>query len=195
MAKLIFSEELSIKDFEKYVSGMMQEGIDFLEKELTKIRTNRVHPSLVEDVKISAYGDMMILKNIAVISAADNQTLVVQPFDVALINEIEKALTQEHSLGVTPRNDGKIIKINLPSMSQARRQELIKLSFKHKESALILLRKVRQDILQLAKDAEKSKKISEDLGKRLSKSIQGLLDQHTIKLEQMTNKKEAALNE
>jgi ribosome recycling factor len=195
MSTIILSEDISQKTFEKYVNDLMQESNVFLEKELQKIRTNRAHPSLIEELRVQAYGNIMLLKDLAVVAVIDNQTLSVQPFDIGLLNEIEKALTQDGSLGAMPRNDGKMLKITLPSMSQTRRQELIKIAHKNKELALVGLRKTRQDVLQMIKDAEKNKKISEDLGKRLQKIIQSSLDNSTNFIETIAHKKEQAILE
>lgn len=195
MSTIILTEDISQKTFEKYVNDLMQESSLFCEKELQKIRTNRAHPSLIEELRVQAYGNIMILKDLAVIAVIDNQTLSIQPFDIGVLGDIEKALTQDGNLGAMPRNDGKMLKISLPSMSQARRQELIKIAGKQKELALVGLRKTRQDILQLVKDAEKNKKISEDLGKRLQKSIQTSLDHFTNIIENIVQKKEQAILE
>jgi ribosome recycling factor len=191
---IVFSENLSQKDFEKKVLDEMRKSIDFFEKELLKIRTSRAHTSLVDGIKVDLYGQFMPLRSIAVITVPEPTTIFIQPFDPSSVLQIEKALMQS-DLGTQPRNDGKSIKIILPPMSQARRAELIKSVYKKQEEILIAIRKIRQDILTSLKQAEKDKKLSEDFSSRLQKSLQSCLDETGKNISKLVESKEKSLSE
>jgi ribosome recycling factor len=194
MNGLIITETLSPKDFEKRVLEEMKKTVDFFEREIAKLRTNRAHASLVEDIRVQVYGQQMPLKNLAVITVPEATVLLIQPFDTNTIIDIEKALST-CDLGGQPRNDGKMIKIILPPMSQARRMEMMKVVSKKQEEALVGIRKVRQDVVTLIKQSEKDKKVSEDTSARLQKLLQTLLDSITNTISQITKKKEVSLSE
>lgn len=188
------SDSINIKNFEKEIFDLFQGALSFLDKELSKIRTNRAHPSLIEDIKVSVYGGSSIvaIKHLAIINASDSVTLVVEPFDISTLSDIERVLSQS-DIGLNPKNDGKSIKISLPPMSKDRRNELIKLASKKKEETTIQIRKVRQDILNEIKKAEKNKKLSEDCSNRFQKLLQQIFDKIIDLSETMVKKKEQML--
>ena len=192
MITFTFTEGASTKPFETMVETDMQKHIQHFEKELQKIRTGRAHPSMIEDLKVSAYGTMMPLKETAAISAPDAQLLIVQPWDKTIIPEIEKAITTS-DLGVTPQTDGPIIRIVLPKMSSSRREELSKILGKRLEECKIALRNVRKDVHTAIRDTEKDKKISEDYSKRLQDLLQKVTDKVTAQAETLSGKKEAEI--
>ena len=113
-------------EFEKNVQPEMDKAIKHLDHELAKLRTGRANATLVEDIKVSAYGTQMAIKGLAAISVPDTRLITIQPWDKSVINEIEKAI-QNSDLGVNPINDGDIIRIQLPQMSSERRTELLKI--------------------------------------------------------------------
>lgn len=190
------SDNINIKNFEKEVTELFQPPLVFLDKELGKIRTNRAHPSLVEDIKVSVYGGSSVsaIKHLALINASDAVTLIIQPFDIGTLSEIEKALSQS-DIGLNPKNDGKSIKIALPPMSKERRAELVKVVSKKKEETILQVRKVRQDILNEIKKAEKEKKVSQDCSSRLQKNLQQVCDKIIETCDLYTKKKEQMLQE
>lgn len=192
MANYTFTEGASTKPFETAVEADMHKHIQHFEKELLKIRTGRAHPSMVEDIKVSAYGTMMPLKELAAISAPDAQLLVVQPWDKLIMSEIEKALMGS-DLGVNPTTDGPIIRLVLPKMSSNRRDELTKVLGKRLEECKIALRNVRKDVHTAIRDAEKDKKISEDYSKRLQDILQKITDKVTAAAESISAKKEVEI--
>ncbi len=192
MANYTFTEGASTKPFETTVEADMQKHIQHFEKELQKIRTGRAHPSMIEDIKVFAYGTMMPLKETAAVSAPDAQLLVVQPWDKTFIPEIEKALAAS-DLGVTPMTDGPIIRIVLPKMSSSRRDELSKVLGKRLEECKIALRNVRKDVHTAIRDTEKDKKISEDYSKRLQDLLQKITDKVTAQAETLSSKKDAEI--
>jgi ribosome recycling factor len=187
------SESISTKEFEQSVLSELDKTIDFFEKELNKIRTGRAHVSLIEDVKVDCYGQEMPLNGVAIITTPEPSAFLIQPFDVSIVGEIERALLKT-DLGAQPRIDGKSIKINLPPMSQARREELAKTVGKKAEEAMISIRSVRQDIMNIIKKSEKNKSISEDMERRLSKILQGCIDGASKKIANIASQKEKTLN-
>jgi ribosome recycling factor len=186
------SESMSIKEFEGHVSSELKKSIDFFEKELSKIRTGRAHVSLIEDVKVQCYGQEMPLKEMAIITTPEPAAFLIQPFDMSIIGEIEKALLKT-DLGAQPRIDGKAVRINLPPMSQARRDELAKTVGKKAEEAMISIRATRQDIMNNIKKALKEKALSEDIEKRLVKSLQLQVDNTSKKITFIASNKEKTL--
>jgi ribosome recycling factor len=188
------NDNINPKNFEKLAEKEFAASVSFLEKELQKIRTNRAHPSLIEDIKVMLYGDLTPLKHIAHITCSDTVTISVQPFDRSTIGEIEKALSQS-DIGLNPKNDGVTIKITLPTMSKERRAELIKQVGKKKEEALIQGRTIRQDITKKITESEKKKQISEDTSKKLQKSLQTVFDKINNDTNSLAKKKESQINE
>jgi ribosome recycling factor len=192
MVKFDLTEQTNLKQFEKTAETAMEEHLRHYEKELLKVRTGRAHPSIIEDIRVSYHGSMMPLKNVATISAPDVQLLIVQAWDPELMGEIEKALATA-PLGLSPQNDGTVIRIQLPRMTSARRDELLKVIGKKAEEAKIAVRNVRKDIHNLIRDAEKGKKVSEDLSRRLQDLLQKATDRVIASVDSLTNKKEDEL--
>lgn len=184
-----FVEGAPAKQFEKAVESEMDKTVHFLEKELIKIRTGRAHTAMIEDIKVSVYGNFMPLKQVAALSAPDVNLLVIQPWDKTIIAEVEKALATS-DLGVTPLNDGTVIRIQLQRMSSERREELVKTLGKKLEESKVALRTVRKDFHALIRDAEKAKKISEDYSKRLQDSLQKTTDKKIEAADSLAHKKE-----
>jgi len=183
----------NIKDFEKAINAEMDKAIKHFERELITIRTGRAHASLVENIKVMCYGSsVMNLKEIASITTPEARLIVIQPWDTGTINDIEKALSNSE-LGVTPVNDGALIRIKLPEMSSARRDELVKTLNKKLEETRIALRNVRKDFHNLVRDSEKGKSISQDHSRRLNDTLQKITDKFIETVEQMAHKKETEL--
>jgi ribosome recycling factor len=190
---IAFNENLSLKVFEKYAFDAMKISVDFFEKEIGKLRTNKAHPSLVEDIRICVDGNNFLsIKKIALITIVDATILLIKPFDIAMLPLIEKAISQS-DLNISPKNDGVAIKVILPPMSKERRLEFVKLLSKKGEEAIVQLRKFRQDILNEIKKAEKGKDLSQDLSQRLQKGLQMQFDSASSLIEQLTKKKEISL--
>lgn len=192
MVKLDLTEQINPKQFEKTAEASMEEHLRHYEKELLKVRTGRAHPSIIEDIRVNYHGSIMPLKNVATISAPDVQLLIVQPWDIELIGEIEKAISTA-PLGLTPQNDGTVIRMQLPRMTSARRDDLLKVIGKKSEEAKIAVRNVRKDIHNIVRDAEKGKKVSEDLSRRLQDALQKATDRVIAAIDTLTGKKEEEL--
>lgn len=192
MAEIILIEN-DIKSFQKPMEAEMENPLKHFERELIKIRTGRAHTSMIEDIPVSAYGlDPVPLKGLGVVAAPDARLLTVQPWDVSIIPDIEKAITAS-GIGVSPVNDGKIIRLRLPEMSSERREELIKMLHKKLEECRVAIRNVRKDFKNLITDAKKDKKISENFHNRLADLLQEITDNYIGKAESLAKKKETEL--
>ncbi len=192
MVSFAFVEGANTKPFEKAVEAEMDKPLKHFEKELSKIRTGRAQTSLLEDIRVSAYGNVMPLRELASLSAPDAQTLLIQPWDKTIIPDIEKALAAS-DIGTSPITDGTLIRLQLPRMSTARRDELIKAVSKKLEESKVGLRAIRKDFHNLIRDAEKSKKISEDYSKRLQDILQKITDRSIDSADKLSAKKEHEL--
>ena len=182
--------ENDIKSFQTPMETEMQKVIKYFDGELIKIRTGRAHTSLVEDLPVMSYtGSPMPLKAMAVLSAPEARLIIIQPWDATTIESIEKAITTS-DLGLTPANDGKIIRLALPEMSSTRRDELVKILHKKANEAKERVRDVRKDFNNALRDAKKDKKISENFFSRLEDTLQKVTDKFTTQLDQSMQKKE-----
>ncbi len=187
--KLEFVEGGSTKVFEKAIETEMEPHLKHFEKELLKLRTGRAHTSLIEDLKVNCYGTIMSLKDVAALSAPDVQLLVIQPWDKDIMSEIEKTIITS-DLGMTPLNDGTVIRLQIPRMSSSRRDDLAKMLSKRLEECKIAIRNVRKDAHNAIRDAEKTKKISEDWSKRLQDILQKIVDKTIDLSDTLAKKKE-----
>jgi len=172
----------------------MQTSVDVLKKELATIRTGRATPALVEHIKVEYAGVPTPLNQIAGISVPEARLLVVQPWDRNSLHEIEKAILKS-DLGLNPSNDGNVIRLRIPPLSEERRQELIKAVHRRIEEGRIAIRNVRRDALEELKKSEKSREISQDELKRALDQLQKLTDGFIAKAEQVGKDKEAELME
>lgn len=181
--------ENDTKSFEKAMDLEMGKTVKHFEHELVSIRTGRAHSSMVEDIKIDVYGQSMPLKNVAAVAAPDSRLITIQPWDASTIGDIERGLLAS-DLGMTPINDGKMIRLQLPEMSTSRREDLIKVLGKKLEDSRVTIRNVRKDFQNLIRDAKKSKTISEDFEHRLEDLLKKVTDKYIALVEQMSSKKE-----
>jgi ribosome recycling factor len=194
MAINITLVENDIKGFQHPMEIEMGKAIKHLEGELIKIRTGRAHTSLVEDLPVSAYGQMPVpLKNLAVLAAPDARLITIQPWDKNLIGDIERAI-KASDIGLTPLNDGDIIRLRLPEMSSTRRDELIKILGKKVEECRVAIRNIRKDFNNLIRDAKKDKVISENFFNRLTDVLQKVTDTFIDKADQLATKKEKEIS-
>ena len=185
--------ENDVKGFQTPMEAEMNKSITHFEGELIKIRTGRAHTSLVENIEVAAYGSApMALKGLAVLAAPDARLITIQPWDVSIIPDIEKAI-QTAGIGITPRNDGKIIRLQLPEISADRREELVKILGKRVEECKVALRNTRKEFHNLIRDAKKDKSISENFHNRLEDELQKITDRFVDKVDEMANKKKKEL--
>jgi len=182
--------ENDTKTFEKAMNDEMIKPIKHFEGELVKIRTGRAHTALVEDLLVTCYGGSpMALKSLASIAAPESRLITIQPWDSSVIPDIERAI-RESDIGVSPANDGALIRLQLPEMSTNRRDELAKILGKKSEESKVAIRNVRKEFNNLIRDAKQTKKISENFFSRLSDILQKVTDTYIEKVEQLTKKKE-----
>lgn len=185
-------EENNIKAFESATSTEMDKAIAHYQKDLSTVNTGKASANMVEDLKVECYGNMMALRELASISTPESNIILIQPWDKGAVNSIEKAILTSH-LSLTPNTQGAVIRLELPPMSLARREELVKVVSKKIEDAKVAIRNIRKDIGNLIKDAEKKKTVSEDFVKRLTKSLQDLTDKFTAQIDTLGEKKKKDL--
>jgi len=185
-------QEGDVKSFETLLKEHMDKPLKHYERELAAVRTGRASVALLENIKVDVYGQMMSLRELATLAAPDARLLTVQPWDKSIIADIEKAIAASE-LGLTPANDGNIIRLQLPQMSASRRDELVKLLGKKTEEAKVGIRNVRKDFQNEVRDAEKKKLVSEDFCKKLNDVLQKITDQFIEKTDQMHKKKETEI--
>ncbi len=176
------------------IEEKMRISAEGLKKELATIRTGHATPALIEHIKVEYVGVPTPLNQIAGISAPEARLLVVQPWDPGSIHNIEKAILKSN-LGLNPTSDGRIIRVNIPPLTEERRQELIKLVRSRVEERKIAIRNLRREAMEELKGLEKNKDISQDELKRLLDQLQKLTDSFTADTEQIGRDKEAELME
>jgi len=178
----------------KSTEGKMKASIKVFREDLATIRTGHATPSLVEHVKVEYAGVPTPLNQLAGISAPEAGLLIIQPWDKGSIGSIEKAILKSE-LGLNPSNDGNIIRISIPPLSEERRQELIKVVHKRVEERRIAVRNLRHEAHNDLKKLEKDKEISQDEHKRAQDQLQKLTDSYMNEIEQLGNAKEKELME
>ena len=172
----------------------MKGAITALENDLGTIRTGRASPALVERLPVDYYGTPTPLKQVATLSVPESRLITVQPFDPQIIKDIEKAIMAS-GLGLTPANDGKVIRLPIPPLTEDRRRDLVKLGKKIAEEVRVHIRNIRRDILEEAKKAQKSSHMTEDEAKKSHDEIQKLTDAYILKADEIVKKKEAEITE
>ncbi len=174
------------------IEKKMQKSIEVLQRDLGTIRTGHASPSLIEHLKVAYAGVPTLLNQIASISAPEARLLVIQPWDRGSIDTIEKAILKS-DLGLNPANDGRVIRINIPLLTEERRQELIKVVRRRVEEGRIAIRNLRHEAMDELKTAEKNKDISQDEHKRLQTQLQKLTDSFTGDIEEIAKEKEVEI--
>lgn len=187
----IILEENNSTAFEKSLKTDLDQAIEHFKKELATIRSGRAHTSMVENIKVVCYGGTseLRLKEVAALAAPDSNMIVIEPWDKSIIPDIERALSTS-DLGLTPANDGNIIRLQLPAMSAQRREELVKILSKKLEDSRVAIRSIRKDFHNLIREKERDKKISQDFSKRITEKLQKTIDSITQNLDDMAKKKE-----
>jgi ribosome recycling factor len=170
----------------------MKKAIQVIKEELSHIRTGRASSALVENIKVEYYGVPTSLKEIANISIPEADLIVIQPWDKNCVNDVEKAIWKE-DLGLTPNNDGTVIRLSIPPMTEERRKEIAKIVKKETESSKVAIRNVRREINDKIKKMEKDSEISEDESKELFKEIQELTDNYIKKIDDIYKSKESEI--
>ncbi|MCX5714557.1 MAG: ribosome recycling factor [Candidatus Omnitrophica bacterium] len=167
----------------------MKKTIEAVTREFQEVRTGRASPHLVEGLHIDYYGTPTLLKQLASISVPDAHMVVIQPWDITAIPEIEKSIMKSN-LGISPSNDGKIVRLSVPPLSKDRRQELVKMIHGMAEDGRVSLRTIRRDAKEHLEKLEKDKLVSEDDKFRGIDELQKLVDRYAVKVEEALKLKE-----
>jgi ribosome recycling factor len=175
-----------LKPFQDRLNG----AVVHFQDELKKVRTGRAHPSMLDSVQVEAYGQPMPLNQVANVTAAEAQLLTVTPFDPGNIQAIVAAIRNDQSLGLNPSDDGRLVRVPIPPLTEERRHQLVKQTSEKVEDARIALRNVRQDALKEAKRLKDAKEMSEDDLKRVEKQIDDAMTQANNQLEATFKDKE-----
>ncbi len=172
----------------------MQKAIDALKQDLAAIRTGRANASLVDRIQVEYYGTPTPVNQVASISVPDARQVVIQPWDRKILPDIEKAI-QKSDLGINPNNDGQVIRLNIPPMSEERRRDMAKVLHKKLDEHKVAVRNVRRDVQDKLRDREKKKEVSEDELKRSSDRLQKLTDRFIDEMDKVGKSKEQELME
>lgn len=183
-----------LADVYKETESQMQKTIETLVRELAGVRTGRASASLVDGITVEYYGAQMPLNQVATISVPESALIVIQPWDGSVIKEIEKAILRS-DLGITPSNDGKVIRLAIPPMTEERRQKMAKTVKKDAEEKKVAIRQIRRDANEMLKDLEKEKEITEDELHTGQTHVQKLTDKYIEKIDEIAAKKEAEILE
>jgi ribosome recycling factor len=176
------------------VGDRMNKSIEVLQDDLLSIRTGRASPALVERLQVEYYGTMTSLIQVASIAAPEPRLLVIRPYDPVALPDIERAILKS-DLGLTPMNDGKLIRLNIPRLTEERRRELVRVVSRRVEDGRIAVRNLRRDALQDLKDFEKEKMISEDEFFRGKDKVQELTDEFIENIDGIGKRKEEEVME
>ena len=178
----------------KDVGTHMDKSVEAIRHEFNSVRTGKASTALLDLVKVEAYGTMMPLNQLATISAPEPRLLTVKPFDPASLKDIERAI-QASELGLTPNNDGKLIRLVIPALTEERRKDLIKVVHHRLEEARVAVRNVRRAAHDDLREFEKEKMISEDDLKRGETELQKLTDKYVERVDELGKRKEAEIKE
>ncbi|MBI5324838.1 MAG: ribosome recycling factor [Ignavibacteriae bacterium] len=185
---------MDVKEVLSKTRDMMGKSVEFFKSQLAKVRTGRASATLVDNVKADYYGNPAPISQMATISVPDARTIVIQPWDRSTLTVIEKAI-QSADLGFNPQNDGTIIRIPVPPLTEERRKEFVKVCKKYAEEGKVAIRNIRREQNDVLKKAEKDKQLSEDDSKWGEEEIQKIINEYTKKIDELLEKKEKELME
>lgn len=172
----------------------MSSTVDALKKDFNRIRTGRASSALLDGIRVDCYDTKMPLEQVASISVPESRLIIIQPWDQSIIGDIEKSILKSE-LGLTPMNDGKIIRISIPQLTEERRKELAKLANKMGEDNKITIRNHRREANEMFKELKKEKEISEDEFFKCGDEVQKITDEYIQKIEESTAQKEKEIIE
>lgn len=178
----------------KESDNKMDKAIGAFTRELSHVRTGRASVALLDGIMVDYYGTLMPVNQVASVSVPESRLLTIQPWDTNILGELEKAMLKS-DLGLTPSNDGKIIRVSVPPLTEERRRDLVKLVKKMAEDCRVAVRNVRRDTIEKFKARKKAKEISEDDLFRLQDEVQKLTDTHVKEVETILEEKEKEILE
>jgi ribosome recycling factor len=182
------------RDYITKLNAEMEKSLDSLKREFSKVRTGRASISLLDGIKVDYYGTQTPLNQLATLSVPEPRLITIQPWDAAVIKEIEKAIMKS-DLGLTPANDGKLIRVSIPPLTEQRRVDLVKVVKKMAENCKVSIRNHRRDINEDLKQKKKDKGISEDEFFKGQKEVQDITDDYIKKCDELTQVKEKEILE
>lgn len=185
---------MTTKEILHNTEDKMKKALESVTREFSEIRTGRASPHLVEGLHINYYGTPTLLKGLASITTTDAHLIVIQPWDISCVTEIEKAILKSN-LGITPSNDGKVIRLAFPPLSKERRQELVKVVHRMAEEGKVSLRTIRRDAKESLEKLEKDKVIAEDDKFRGIDELQKVVDRYIAKIDEILKIKEKEILE
>jgi ribosome recycling factor len=171
------------------VEGHMTKSVEATQRDFNTIRTGRANAAILDKILVDYYGSETPIKALATIGTPDASTIQIQPYDRGSLAVIEKAISLS-DLGLTPNNDGSVIRLNIPPLTTDRRKELVKIASKYAEDGKVAVRNVRRDAIEAVRKQEKSGDISEDEARDLQDQIQKLTDKFIVKVDQLLKEKE-----
>jgi ribosome recycling factor len=183
-----------LDDILKTAEHKMTRAVEVLGSDLQSVRTGRAHPALLDKVQVDYYGTPTPLNGVANISAPDPRMVLVQPWDRSMLGLIEKAI-QKSDLGINPNNDGQVIRLVLPQLTEERRKELVKQVHHRTEEARVAVRNIRRDALDHLRKAEKDGGISQEDERRAQERLQKITDQFIKKVDDVSKRKETEVLE
>lgn len=185
---------MNAKDIIQQTETKMKKSVESTKREFGEVRTGRAHPGLIEGLHVDYYGAPTLVKQLASITIPDPRTVVIQPWDVSVIPELEKSITNSN-LGVMPSNDGKIVRLSIPPLSEERREELKRVVKDMAEQSRISIRTIRRDANERIKKMQSDKTISEDESFKSQESIQKLTDKYIKEIDALLEEKSRVLME
>lgn len=183
------SEATGIDEIMRETEDRMNKSLHVFDSELSKIRTGRASTALVEHISVDYYGTMTPINQLATISTPEARTILIQPWDINAISSIEKAIMKSE-LGINPANDGKVIRIAIPTLTEERRKDLVKHLHKLTEEYRVAVRQIRKDMNSKLKEVEKEKHVPEDAAKKNLNKIQEITDKFIQRINERLEKKE-----
>ena len=178
-------------DFKEY-GRRMEKSLDHLAEEFGAVRAGRANAKVLDRITVEYYGSETALNGVATISSPDARTLVIQPWDTKLLKDIAKAI-QMSDLGINPQNDGRVIRLTFPQLTEDRRKELVKQVKKYAEEAKVAMRNIRRDGMDYVKKLKKNSEITEDDQKKAEKDLQDMLDKYIKRVDEALAAKEKEL--
>uniref|UniRef100_A0A7C4EKW7 Ribosome-recycling factor n=1 Tax=Thermodesulfovibrio aggregans TaxID=86166 RepID=A0A7C4EKW7_9BACT len=183
-----------MQEFKKKANERMTQAVEIFKKDLATFRTGRASLGILDNIKVEYYGSMVPLNQVATLGIPEPRMITIQPWEQRMISEIERAILKS-DLGLNPINDGKMIKIVIPPLTEERRKQLVKVVRKRAEEARVTIRNIRREIIDEIKKAEKEKKLSEDDSRRVQEEIQKITNSFIEKVDQALEQKEKEIME
>lgn len=181
-----------VAEAKKQAQDKMEKSLQALMNELKKIRTGRAQVSMLDNIKVNYYGNLSPLSQVAAISTPDAKSFLIAPWEASILKEIEQSIIKS-DIGMTPMNDGKVIRLKVPDLTEERRKDLVKQTKKIVEEARVAVRMARRDANEEVKKLLKEKKISEDESKKSEADIQKLTDDYIKKVDAVSDEKEKSI--